>query len=267
METMKLPGELIVGCGCYETDRLDLFINDPLNRPIEQSAVNNLKMRVNFTENKDDYPFIEPLIAAVKKGETGDISLVVTHGNHRLEACKQMNRKVRYIVTDTYRPAFTGQQDLHQDWMTKHLISSFSKQGITEYVILNRLYEKYPQYSFGALTIFLNQKITSDKKLRNKEFILSEGASLKLAIDKIRKFEQFKYASDLKLNSKEVIKALIEALDREDFDFEYFLTRCEGNAAELKVRPEFASISTRVRARNLIQFCYNNNSKSKNFYF
>ena len=267
MKFTKLPGELIIGRGCYETDQLDLFINDPLNRPIEQSAVNNLKMRANFTEASDDYPFVEPLIVAINEKKDGNIVLVVTHGNHRLEACKQMKRKVRYVVTEEYRPAFVGQQDQHQDWKTKHLISSFAKQNVKEYVILNRLHEKYPQYSFGALTIFLNKKITSDKKLRNKEFILSKDASLTLASDRIMKFEQFKYAADLKLNSKEVIIALIDALDKEEFDFEYFLNRCEANAPELKVRPEFNSISTKVRARNLIQFCYNNNSKSKNFYF
>lgn len=267
MELNKLPGQLIKERGCYETDQLDLFINDPLNRPIEQNAVNNLKMRANFTENKDDYPFVEPLIVAVNESKDGNIILVVTHGNHRLEACKQMKRKVRYVIAEEYRPAYIGQQDQHQDWKTKHLISSFAKQNEKEYVILNQLHEKYSQYSFGALTIFLNKKITSDKKLRNKEFILAKDANLTLAVDRIKKFEQFKYASDLKLNSKEVIISLIEALDRQEFDFEYFLNRCEANAAELKVRPEFSSISTKVRARNLIQFCYNNNSKTKNFYF
>lgn len=266
METTKLPGELIVGYGCYETERLDLFINDPLNRSIEQSAVNNLKMRANPTEKSDDYPFIEPLIVAPLEKE-GKTLFVVTHGNHRLEACKQMKRKIRYVITEKYRPAYTGQLERHQDWPTEDLISSFAKQNIKEYVILNRLHEKYPQYSLIALTIFLNKTVTLDKKLRNKEFILNQDASFTLAVDRIKKFEQFKYAANFKSNSKEVIIALIEALDKVNFDFEYFLKRCEANAPELQVRQEFSSISTKVRARSLIEFCYNNNSKSKNFHF
>lgn len=77
----------------------------------------------------------------------------------------------------------------------------------------------------------------------------------------------FKKGGGFKSNSKEVIIALIEALDKVNFDFEYFLKRCEANAPELQVRQEFSSISTKVRARSLIEFCYNNNSKSKNFHF
>lgn len=267
MKLNKFPGQLIIERGCYETDQLDLFINDPLNRPIRQHAVENLKMRANPTKNIDDYPFIEPLIVSPLEKENGQILYVVTHGNHRLEACKQMKCKIRFVVTDTYRPAFFGQQDESQDWDTKDLVSSFAKEGTKEYVILNELHQKYPQYSLLALTIFLNKKPTEKQILRDQAFVLNADASLDLALDRIQKFEQFKQAAKIKLNSKEVIMALVEALDKEDFDFEYFLQRCDANSAELQIRPEFSSISTKVRARNLIQFCYNNNSRLKNFYF
>ena len=37
-----------------------------------------------------------------------------------------MKRKIRYVITEKYRPAYTGQLERHQDWPTEDLISLFS---------------------------------------------------------------------------------------------------------------------------------------------
>lgn len=258
------PGNLTIKG--IETNEYSWFREDEYNRPLDNEALLELKDDFNQDVKDGDYPFQAPIVVYWVKGMTEGI---IQQGHHRFAVCKDENRVVRYIVTDVYRPSSRGQENQHQDWSTEELISSYAREGIEPYVVLQKLKNEHPSYSLVVLTTFLNNYPVSTKYLRDRLFKLSitdtEEAYGK-AKQRILRFEEFNKSADRTDKPKETVRALIVAMERTDFDWNYFLERAKVNAREIRLRPEFKSISTSARATGLIQFLYNHNSR-KNFFF
>lgn len=249
-----------------ETFEYNWFKFDDLNRLIDQEALDDLKDDFNEDVIDGEYPFQAPIVVYWVKGMTEGI---IQQGHHRLTVCKDTNRKVRYIITDSYRPSSRGQENLHQDWTTEELVYSYAKEGFGSYTILQRLKNEHPTYSLVVLTAFLNGSASSTQSLRNREFKLeldSSDEAYGRAKQRIIKFEQFNKVTGRTDRPKETVKWLIRAMERLDFDWKYFIERAKANAPEANIRTEFKSISTSSRAKAMISFYYNHNSR-KNFVF
>ncbi|MGU8987226.1 hypothetical protein ACV3V0_05875 [Clostridium perfringens] len=241
------------------------FEYDNTNRRIDEEALSSLEDDFNQDINDTEYPFQAPIIVYWVEGKTKG---TIQQGHHRFEVCKRNNREINYIITPHYRHPSRGQEDLHQDWTTSELVESYAKEKIESYILLQKLKESYPKYSFAALTVFINSSVCSNDKLRTREFSIKGDATetYTKAVCRIKKFEEFLVASNRTDKPKEVIKVLIEAMERPDFDWKYFIERTNKNASEASVKDAFKSISTNAKAISLIQFYYNNKSQS-NFYF
>lgn len=260
--TNGLPGKLNP-TGTITTTNLDFFVDDELNREKDEDALLDLQDDFNQDINDHEYPFQAPIVVFWQEGMN---KAIVNQGHHRLEVCKRTNREINYVVTNFFRPSSRGQESQHQAWTTEDLVKSYALEGIESYTVLNRLKTENPEFSYMALAVFLNNTPSSKDKLRNRDFTLIPGASYEKASERIKKYNEYKRMAMREDNSKEVIRVLVNAMENPLFDWGYFLERAASNAAEVKTRPEFASISTNARATSLIQFLYNYKSK-KNFYF
>lgn len=257
-----IPGNLLQTGGIV-TKNYDWFIPDQYNRQLDEDALLELQEDLNQDISDEEYPFQAPIVVFWTPEMNHGI---ISQGHHRFEVVKRLNRELKYVITNTFRPSSRGQETEHQSWTTEELVQSYAREGFEPYVLLNKLKVDHSRYSYAALSVFLNNNATSKDKLRSREFKLHSDASLERAEERIAKYEEFKKATMREDNSKEVIRVIVQAIDNPSFDWEYFIDRCKANAAEAKDRTQFSSISTNARATSLIQFYYNHKSK-KNFYF
>ncbi len=247
-----------------ETADYSWFKFDDLNRKLDSEALANLRDDFNEDVREFDYPFQSPIVVYWVNGMTEGI---IQQGHHRFTVCKGSNRKVRYTITDSYRPSSRGQENHHQDWTTEELVCSYAKEGIEAYKVLQRLKNEHPNYSLVVLTTFMNGYPGSTQSLRERNFKTHcDNEVYGIAKQRIIRFEEFNRAAQRTDKPKETVKALVDALKRENFDWKYFIERTLVNAPNAKLKPEFKSISTSARAKALIEYYYNNNSR-RNFYF
>lgn len=257
-----LPGTLNP-TGMITTTNTDFFIDDEFNREKDEDALLDLQDDFNQDIKDHEYPFQAPIVAFWTAGME---NAIINQGHHRLEVCKRTNREVNYVITQHFRPSSRGQESQHQAWTTEELVKSYAAEKIPAYVVLNQLKIEHPEFSYMALSVFLNATPISKEKLRNRKFELFPSSSYDRAKHRIKLYNEYKRMALREDNSKEVIRVLVNAMENPLFDWDYFLERAASNAAEAKSRPEFSSISTNARATSLIQFLYNYKSK-KNFYF
>jgi hypothetical protein len=260
----KFPG-VITEKG-IETHDYSWFKFDDLNRLLGQEALADLKDDFNEDTKENEYPFQAPIVVYWVRGMTEG---VIQQGHHRFTVCKDSNLQIRYTVTDSYRPSSRGQENQHQDWTTDELVQSYAKEGLEPYFVLQKLKNEHPTYSLVVLSAFINGSAVSTQALRNRSFKLELGLadeSYGRAKQRIIKFEQFNKVSQRTDRPKETVKMLVKAMERQDFDWKYFIERAEANCHEARLKPEFKSISTSARAIAMIQFYYNHNSR-KNFFF
>lgn len=250
-----------------ETNDYSWFKSDFLNRVIDREALADLRDDFNEDVSETEYPFQAPIVVYWVKGMTEGI---IQQGHHRFAVCQEENRGIRYTVTDSYRPSSRGQENQHQDWTTEELVESYAKEGIESYKILQKLKNEHPNVSLVVLTTFINGYPASTQGLRERNFKTEKDTPIEevygVAKQRIIRFEEFNKAAQRTDKPKETVKALIKALENENFNWKYFIERTTANAPEARLKPEFKSISTSARAKALIQFYYNHNSR-KNFFF
>ena len=241
------------------------FEMDKTNRKINDKALKELKQDYNKNSRGDEYPFQAPIVVYWVEGMNKGI---IQQGHHRYMVCVQEKKEINYIISDCYRPCSMGHETDHQAHGTDELIYSYMMQEKKSYEILHNLKETYPKYAEPTLTLFLNNKISTKPELRRGKFIIIEDPEKthSIALERIRRFEEFLTASGRTERSKELIKTIISALERPDFDWDYFIGRCRKNGAESRLRLEYNSITSRAKANALVQFLYNHDSR-KNFYF
>ena len=261
----SFPGILSENGGWITKD-YDSLIFHQLNRVISEDALLDLEEDMNEDINEFEYPFQEPIVVYYDK-EQG--KFIIQSGHHRYLVCKKQNRELKVVISDYHRSPSRGFENEHVSWTNEELIESYAEEGIESYSLLVRLKDKYPQYSFIALSVFINGVATNKSVIRHRKFKLKCKdyiESYSIADNRIQKFEEYKKATQREDNSKEVIKVLVRAMEKNDFNWEFFIQRARANANEAKIRPEFSSISTNARAISLIEFLYNYKSK-RNFYF
>lgn len=127
---------------------------------------------------------------------------------------------------------------------------------------------KHRKYTYLNLTLLLNGKLTNTEKIRWGKFEVVGDYDIAIfkAEQRMKRYEEFLLATGRTDYSKEMLKVLIVALERPDFDWKYFIGRCKGNADKANLNKEFKSISTNARAVALVQYLYNTNSR-KNFFY
>lgn len=241
------------------------FLMDDTNRKISEEALGNLEDDYNANSYGDVYPFQAPIVVYWVEGmEKG----VIQQGHHRYTVCVKNKKEINYIITDCYRPCSMGHETEHQDHNLEELVWSYKQQNIKEYEILWDLHEKHPKYTYLNLTLLLNGKLTNTEKIRWGKFevVGDYDVAIFKAEQRMKRYEEFLLATGRSDYSKEMLKVLIVALERPDFDWKYFIGRCKENADKANLNKEFKSISTNARAVALVQYLYNTNSR-KNFFY
>lgn len=239
------------------------FKNDDTNRRLDSEALEELEESMNPNANEEEYPFQAPIVVYWD----GEMSQgVIQQGHHRFHVCKAMNREVNYVITSEYMPPSRNQEYEHQDWETEELVESYAKEDIPSYRVLWEAKRAYPKYSFLALSVFFNKKVTSRDYIRRRKFKVDGNVdeALQVALYRIRKYEEFLNACQRNDKSKELIKAFISAYERPDFDWNYFIERCKANSSDIIDRQDYKSVNSNTKATALIMYLYNYNSKKKN---
>ena len=278
LDSTSLPGTLLeIGCRELQPHQMKIVVSDSWNRDLDMDNIEQLMLDKNHVKDPLDYPFSEP---AVGWWDAENGQLVLKDGNHRAHVCRRLGTKFRFTIVQENYSIFNGKRSDKMAWRVTDLVHSYAKAGFDAYVQLVKLLDLYPHYPFPTLTLFFNGNMTSARKLRYREFEIKEQfpqsrlnpdgtlTAFELAEIRLKMFERFNVSAQRKDYPKELIKNLIIAFERPEFDFEYFIKRTTANAPAAALRPELSqSISTNVRARYLIQFYYNENSKSHVFYF
>ena len=110
--------------------------------------------------------------------------------------------------------------------------------------------------------------MTTKPKIRDGYFKLKADyeTSKVNALKRIELFEEFCKAAKRTDRPKELIRALFDALEYKEFDWNYFIKRCKANADEVNSQLVYQSITSSARAKLMITRLYNLNSH-KNFEF
>lgn len=278
LDSKSLPGTLLeIGCRELQSHQMDIVVSDSCNRDLDINNIEQLMLDRNPVKDPCDYPFSEP---AVGWWDAENEQLVLKDGNHRAHVCRRLGTKFRFTIVQENYSIFNGKRSDKMAWKVNDLVHSYAKAGLDAYTQLVELHNLYPQYPFPTLTLFFNGTMTSARNLRYGEFEIKDQfpqsrlnpdgtlTAFELAEMRLKMFERFNTSAQRNDCPKELIKNLIIAFERPEFDFEYFIKRTTANAPAAALKPELSqSISTKVRARYLIQFYYNENSKSHVFYF
>lgn len=259
---MKYPG-ILTECG-IKTKDYDFFVKDKTNRDIKESRLNDLSKRRCKNIDNEDYPFQAPIVVSLVE-INGKVRGSISQGQHRFEICKREGRFIHYVITYDDSPASLGQEMKTQDWDNVDLIKSYSNQGYLSYRILYKLKEYNPEYTVIALTAIINGKICSTNKVRDKKFKVqykgNEEDIIKIAQQRIEKHKQFLLASNRKDKSKELIKVLVNVMERSDFNWNYFIERTIKNSPKINLIYDFNSINSEILAKDLVEKYYNYNSR------
>lgn len=163
----------------------------------------------------------------------------VIDGQHRLEAARQADSSVYYIVVDGYDLNEVQTLNLNQkNWTKKDYMDGYAKMGIESYVKLKKFYQKNRDFAFTSCiklcsnissdTATISQKYRSNGKTYNKAEVFEEGTwkgkDFDLAqkwADNIRLLKE--YYEDY--NNSRLVICFIGLFRNEDFDFNEFMQK------------------------------------------
>jgi len=119
--------------------------------------------------------------------EEGDFFFVVD-GQHRLEACKQLDIPVPYTITKIKDLQMMMSAQIQKPWSIKDRLSYFVSRGYIEYIALKELMEKHSIEIDALFGIMIKNSFTSAACYRNGTFKLDP--SISGFLDMIKTFRQ-----------------------------------------------------------------------------
>jgi len=167
------------------------------NRDINLSHVQRLKESI-LRENR---LYLKPINVFLK-----DDNYWITDGQHRFTACKQLNIPFYYQINENFSEESIIDDQISRPWHLEDYLKYFSEQGLSEYIKIKNLIDKF-QIPFQAIYYLLgNQKYENAK-------IFKEG---KIKINE--KIENFlKESNEFIIHSKNTYPKSEGTLFRRDF--------------------------------------------------
>tara|TARA_R100000908_G_scaffold28528_1_gene13003 strand:+ start:448 stop:1218 length:771 start_codon:yes stop_codon:yes gene_type:complete len=201
----------------YITKQYDIFCFLDGNRNINKLHVNRLKQSM-----KQKYLFTLIMV---------NENLEVIDGQHRLEACKQLQLPVRYIIADGYGLAEVQRLNANsKTWNADDYMNGYCNLGFKNYII----YRDYKnKYGFGHNE---TQALLTGRFTRGKVTGFNDGnfeiKNLKYSIDKAETI--IKVAPYYKgYKRRSFIYSLMHLLEKEQFNFNEFIKKLKIQSTKL----------------------------------
>jgi len=197
----------------FKTTNYKLFKNIKGNRHLKKAHISSL---VRSMKRK-------ALVPPIMLNE----SMEIIDGQHRFQACRQLDLPVHFIVVPGYQLEEVQELNINQkNWTMKDYMESYIDRGFKVYETYREFYEAYPFNHGICLAILYNR--THDSKVLSDEFKLGklqitdlEGARRRAAcmLDLQRYFDRFA--------SRPFVHAYMEVLNCPRFDHADFLNRLD----------------------------------------
>lgn len=241
----------------------DWFQLDGANRLIKDEYVDILLDDFNDNINDTEYPFMAPLVVYWKSGmEKG----IIQQGHHRFKACVASGRSINYVLT-SQKSVTKGQNNGHQDFTIEELVYSYKLQGNQYYNELYKLYEQYDgffSYASIEIAMFGYRKTKKDISLKGGNFRYSQS-DLENCKNVLKRYIEFNNIIKFsKSANREIVRAIHETLNRNDFNWEYFIRRCPKFS---NIKDTFTDLSAYKNAKAMFERIYNFSSRETPFYF
>lgn len=191
----------------------------------------------------------------------------VVEGQHRLEACKNINSPIYYIIVKDYnvREIYAFNTS-HKNWGGVEYLESYAKMGVESYIKLQKFMHKHPTFSFFVCKSLCANKNNNGRHTysentriyRKDDFVDGkwETADMELAEEYAQRLyiigEYFKLATNASF-----VTCMIYLFNKSIFDFEVFIRK-------LKLQPlALKKCANGKQYTELIEEIYNYKSKNK----
>jgi hypothetical protein len=217
------------------------FLSLDDNRDLNQTHLGKLK------ESMQEVYLFNPIIVNEK--------LEVIDGQHRLEACKQLNLPVRYITVEGYGIREVQVMNAYsKNWGPKDYLDSYVKNGYTDYIAYKAFQEKYGfDHQVNLILLSNNDKSRGYEEFNNGKF----------KIVNLRKAERIaNYLMQIKAyytgyRRRSFVYAIISVIDKKGFSMDELM-------AKIKLQPTALvdCISTE-KYRELLEDIFNYRRREK----
>lgn len=220
-----------------KTKNYDAFKFVTSNREVDQGHVKKLRSSIS---NKN-LLHLNPIIV--------DEDMTVIDGQHRLEACKQLECEVFYVISNKIKEDdLRILNSVQKSWTTMDYINYYTVAGKSEFIEFSRLINQYPKMYVSAL-LALATTWTKDNDIRNGRLKIDNIAgarSVCALIDKVASmgYEPFAYSSSL-------VAAIRKCYDNAEFDWDIFFKKLENNPRS------FVKCSSKNEYLKMIEEVYN----------
>lgn len=215
------------------TSNYDMFRFLGANRQVSRAHVNELARSMeengNFTES-------QPILV--------NENMEVIDGQHRLEACRQLNLPVHY----TMMPGLTVNEArtmnlLHRRWNSLDFLHSYAEQALRPYLELQRLRQEFDHVKSISLIILYARGAYEhgyNAEFRKGEFEMFDYAA---ATDRLNKLSEFMALSDaFKVKSMGV--ALLAVMNSPFYDHRRMVEKITQFQADVRA---FQNVSDNIR--------------------
>src|SRR5208337_1602106 len=149
----------------YQTSDFSKFSFIRENRDIRTCHVNHLKESIS----KDNRLYLHPIIVFEK-----DDKLYVEDGQHRLEACKELNTAIYYVVNENFKNDSIVDDQISLKWDLKDRLKHFKERGFEQYLKFQYLMDKYEMPFQPMFYLLGSQKFENAKLFRDGKLIINE---------------------------------------------------------------------------------------------
>lgn len=227
-----------------KTEDHDIFKDITSNREVDRRHVKHLKDAIK----EINLLHINPILV--------NINLEVVDGQHRLEAARELELPVYYLVDDNIsKEHIAGLNSNQKNWTILDYVNYYAVERIPEYLVLSDFICQHPSVSISTLLQLLNPsgernsknfkagKLNVSNKEKAKQILKDVDAVRNLGIE---------HAYD-----RNFVLALKDAHSVEGYRSEQFLTKLENNRLEL------FKCAKKTQYLQLIEQIYNKHQHTK----
>lgn len=204
-----------------ETKKYDIFKTLKSNRKLKRPHIDMLKVSIQ-SNNMLKW---EPIIV--------NGNMEVMDGQHRLQAAKELNLPIYYIINSTITDNDIIQlNNVVHAWRFDDYLNHFVERGFPEYIKLKNLIETYKINKAHALNLFAKADSESHKKFKVGEYVCLDIEEIEDVMNKFVKIlnflnEKLDYSQKNYINTKVFQISLYKFLQFEEVDFKIFFHKLQ----------------------------------------
>lgn len=233
----------------YKTDDLSIFGN------VEGNRILNLKHVKRICDSISVYGMkCNPILV--------NENMKVIDGQHRLQAAKDTNTFIYYIIVNGYNLNEVHTLNLNQkNWSKKDFMNGYAKKGILPYMKLQKFQKSNDDFTLSVCIAFCNNTTDNSHNRLGENLEVFEdgtwkGRDFELAQEWANKIRMIK-PYYVNYNRSSFVATMIGLLNNNKFDFNQFINK-------LQIQPiALVDCPNRTQYKTLIEDIYNYKSRKK----